>query len=211
MKVLIVGAGIGGLAVAQALVRDGRDVTVFERASARREGGAAVTLWSNGTGVLEAMNVSLDGIGQRIDVLEQRDHQGTLLLSVDVAKAASRFGHPHICLPRRQLLGRLADGLPATLIRYGQACAHIARDGSGVRVELADGAVEYGDVLIGADGRSSVVRDVLWGRDPTEPSGWATWQGVTAISHEITSSHRGVLFSGPAGLCGLMPAGEGLL
>ena len=52
MKVLISGAGVGGLAAARALIADGHDVTVFEQATELRQGGAAVTLWSNGTGVL---------------------------------------------------------------------------------------------------------------------------------------------------------------
>jgi FAD-dependent urate hydroxylase len=56
-----------------------------------------------------------------------------------------------------------------------------------------------------------VIRDALWGCDPAVSSGWATWQGVTAIPLDITSSRRGVMYVGPAGLCGLMPAGEGLL
>ena len=56
-----------------------------------------------------------------------------------------------------------------------------------------------------------MVRDRLWGGDPGRPSGWATWQGVSPVPIGITSSRRGVMIVGPAGLCGLMPAGEGLL
>jgi FAD-dependent urate hydroxylase len=211
MRVLITGAGVGGLAAARALLADGHDVGVFERATGLREGGAAVTLWSNGTGILGELKVSLDGVGAPIDVLEQRDDRGNLLLSVDVGRSASRYGHPHVCLPRRRLLERLAEGLPPAVIHYGRACTEVAREGAGVRADFADGSREAGDMLIGADGRGSVVRDTLWGRDPAEPSGWATWQGVTSIPHQVTSSRRGVMFAGPAGLCGLMPAGEGLL
>jgi FAD-dependent urate hydroxylase len=211
VRVLIVGAGIGGLAAARALSADGHDVVVFEQASSPRDGGAAVTLWSNGTGILGELNVSLDRVGGPIDVLEQRDYRGKVLASVDVARSASHYGHPHICLPRRRLLERLAEGLPPAMIRYDHACTEVAQDREGVRVEFADGSGETGDLLIGADGRSSVVRDTLWGHDPAEPSGWATWQGVTPIALDITSSRRGVMFVGPAGLCGLMPAGEELL
>src|SRR6202034_2963507 len=157
------------------------------------------------------LRVSLDGVGGEIDVLEQRDYRGNVLNSIDVGRSALHYGHPHVCLPRRRLLQRLADGLPPAMIRYGRSCTAIGEDGAGVRVDFDDGSSETGDLLIGADGRSSVVRDTLWGRDPAEPSGWATWQGVTPIPLEITSSRRGVMFVGPAGLCGLMPAGEGLL
>jgi FAD-dependent urate hydroxylase len=211
MRVLIVGAGVGGLAAARALGADGHEVVVFEQAAGLRDGGAAVTLWSNGTGILGELGVSLDGVGAEIDVLEQRDYRGRVLNSIDVGRAATHFGHPHICLPRRRLLERLAEGLPPAVIRYGRGCSEVVQEGAGAQVVLTDGTCESGDLVIGADGRNSVVRNMLWGRDPAEPSGWATWQGVTPIANEITSSRRGVMSIGPAGSVGLMPAGEGLL
>jgi FAD-dependent urate hydroxylase len=55
------------------------------------------------------------------------------------------------------------------------------------------------------------VRDQLWGGDPGQLTGWATWQGVSPVRSDITYSHRGVLYVGKPGTCGLMPAGDGLL
>jgi FAD-dependent urate hydroxylase len=220
MKVLISGAGIGGLAAARALIADGREVTVFEQAAELRHGGAAVTLWSNGTGVLSELGVSLDKVGAPIDVLETRDHRGKLLVSIDVAQAAARHGHPHVCLPRARLLELLASGLPAGTIAFGRAARSAeapaeedaaAAPPAAVRVTFADGGTADGDLLVAADGRGSAVRDRLWGGDPGRPTGWATWQGISPLPSEITASHRSVLFVGKPGTCGLMPAGDGLL
>ncbi len=209
MRALIVGAGVGGLGAALGLRAAGHETVVYEQAPDLREGGAAVTLWSNGTGILAELGVSLEGVGARIEVLEQRDHDGRLLLSVDVGRAAAHYGHPHVCLPRRRLLERLAQSVPQEVLRYGRRC---------LAVEVGEAAItfegderETGDVVIGADGRGSAVRQALWDHDPAEATGWVTWQGVTAIPTDITGSARGVMFVGPAGLCGLMPAGEGLL
>jgi FAD-dependent urate hydroxylase len=211
MRILIAGAGIGGLAAARALSADGHDVVVFEQAASLRQGGAAVTLWSNGTGIMDELKAPVEGLGSHIDVLEEHGYSGRVLLSVDVHRTAVRYGHPNICLTRRALLERLAEGLKPDTIGFGRACTEVTQDDAGVRVGFANGGTETGDLLIGADGRNSVVRNTVWGHDPGELSGWATWQGVTPLPIDITSSRRCVMFTGPAGLCGLMPAGEGLL
>lgn len=220
MKVLISGAGIGGLAAARALTADGHEVAVFEQAPELRHGGAAVTLWSNGTGVLNDLGVPLEDVGAPIDVLETRDHRGKLLISVDVAQAAARYGHPHICLPRARLLDLLAGDLPPGTIAFDRTAktaktvtAKTAKDeaNSTATVTFADGSTANGDLLIAADGRGSAIRDQLWGGDPGQFTGWATWQGISPVPIDITSSRRSVLFVGKPGTCGLMPAGDGLL
>ena len=211
MEILIVGAGIGGLAAAGALAADGHAVSVFEQAPGLRRGGAAVTLWSNGTGILESLGVSLVGVGTRIDVLETRDARGRVLVSVDVARSATHYGHPHLCVPRARLLERLAGRLPANLIAFGRTGTGADQDGLAVRASFADGGTATGDLLVSADGRGSAIRDQLWGGDPAEFTGWATWQGLTQVPIDLTSDHRSVLFVGRGGSCGLMPAGEGLL
>jgi len=214
VQVLVSGAGIGGLAAARALAGDGHQVTVFERAPELRLGGAAVTLWSNGTGVLSDLGVSLDGAGAPIESLDTYDHRGRLLVSTDVAHAAARYGHPQVCLPRSRLLGLLTAGLPAGTIVFGRAaasCGTAARGPGRPRLTFEDGSFAEGDLLVAADGRASAVRDQLWGGDPGEPTGWATWQGVSALPGGIAAGRRGALFVGQPGTCGLMPAGNGLL
>ncbi|MFB4320174.1 FAD-dependent oxidoreductase [Actinomadura sp. 21ATH] len=89
MKVLVIGGGVGGLAAARALHADGHAVSVFERAGGLRTTGAALTLWSNGTGILADLGVSLDGAGAPVDVLRQCTWDGRHLVDIDVGRAAA--------------------------------------------------------------------------------------------------------------------------
>jgi FAD-dependent urate hydroxylase len=184
---------------------------VFEKAPALRTSGAAFTLWSNGTGILKELAVDLDDLGAPIDHLEQRTSAGRVMLSIHVGHAARHYGHPNISLPRRRLIQRLAAELPEGIVSFGRSAAAVTQDSGGVRVEFADGGTAAGDVLVGADGHRSAVRAHLWGGDPTTPSGWTTWQGLSPIDSEVTRGRTGLMIQGPEGLCGLMPAGAGLL
>ncbi len=157
------------------------------------------------------LGVALDGEGAPIDGLVQRTADGRRLLRVDTVPAVRRYGRQHVCLPRRRLIRMLADGLPDGTVAFGRHCTGVAQDGDGVRVEFADGGGESGEVLVGADGHHSVVRRALRGRDPAEPSGWATWQGLSRIPLGTALGREGMLIVGGEGMCGLMPAGEGLV
>jgi FAD-dependent urate hydroxylase len=133
--------------------------------------------------------VQVDGVGAPIDVLETRDHRGKTLLSIDVAQAAARYGHPHISLPRSRLLGLLAADLPTDTITFGRAAtateAVKGTPGGAVRVTFADGGTAEGDLLVAADGRGSAIRDQLWGGDPGRPTGWGTWQGISPVPIDL--------------------------
>ena len=61
LRIVVVGAGAGGISIARGLLRDEHDVTVFEQRSAPQAGGGAVTIWSNGASVLEQLGVDVGG------------------------------------------------------------------------------------------------------------------------------------------------------
>lgn len=211
MRVLVAGAGVGGLATARALLACGNDVRVYERAARPRLGGGAVTIWSNGRGVLDELDVDLDGVGRRIDRFEQRRADGSRMYAVDIAKVSSRFGHPTVTIPRRRLLERLAAGLPDSTVRYAQACTDVEENAERVVLTLTGDRPVTGDLLVGADGEHSVVRVRLVDPASARPNGWGTWQGLGRVPVDLTAGHMGVTVVGKAGYCGLMPAGEGLL
>ncbi len=168
MKVLVIGAGISGLGTAQALSSDGHEITVIEKRKALRTAGAALTLWSNGTGFLAELGVSLDGVGAPIDCMQQRGSGRRAFAADRCLQGRRQIRTPAHHPARRRPLERLFDGLPGEMISFGKACTRVGQRDDQISVEFADGTSAYGDLLIGADGRHSAVRDHLWARIPPD-------------------------------------------
>lgn len=211
MRVLVIGAGIGGLAAAKGLSDAGHEVAVFEHAPELRDGGAAVTIWSNGTAALSQLGVSLDPVGRVLHSLRSITDTGRLLWEADLADVTERLGHPTIETPRRLLTGELAAALPPGVLHFGRRCAAVTETPEKVVAEFTDGSRAEGDVLIGADGQRSVVRKAVLGGREARLTGWASWQGLTRSDLPVARGHRTLNVAGRGAACGFIPAGGGLL
>jgi 2-polyprenyl-6-methoxyphenol hydroxylase-like FAD-dependent oxidoreductase len=211
MDILIVGAGVGGLALANGLVTDGHQVRVFERADAPRTDGAAVTIFSNGAAAAAGLGVSLDDLGGAIDTLGFFDADGRAFAHADMTLLRRWTGYRVATIPRASLLRRLAAGLPAETINYGRQVHTVETAGSGAAVVTADGVREEAALVVGADGVRSAVRRALLGSAEPTFNGWVSWQGLTVAMPELAAGAYARCIVGDAGLCGLMPAGGGLL
>ena len=204
-RILVIGAGVGGISIARALLRDGHDVTVFEQRPDMRPGGGAVTIWSNGSTVLEQLGVDMDGAGQLLSTVRVVTSAGRPLVALDLTAIVDRLGASVRMVPRRVLLERLLAGFPTDHIQYDRRAAKVASTPDGVRVEFANGSVVEGDLLIGADGLHSKIRDVVGARD-AEPTGWCSWQGLATLPY-VADKHVALLAIGEHGNLGLWPAG----
>lgn len=205
LRVLVVGAGVSGISVARGLLRDGHDVTVFESRPEVRAAGGAVTIWSNGETVLRQLGVEMDGAGQLLSTVRAMTSSGRKLASLDVTAMVDRLGAPVRMVPRRVLLERLLEGFPAERIRCGARAVALVRTRDGVRVEFADGSFAEGDLLIGADGLHSMVRDTV-GAPAAKHTGWCSWQGLATVP-EIGDKSAALMIIGGRGNLGLWPAG----
>jgi salicylate hydroxylase len=187
-KIAVIGAGIGGLAAALALLRRGLDVDVYEQAPQLGEVGAGIQISSNGSRVLYALGLAqaLDAVAVRPSRRQIR-HWSTgetwdwLELGATTAK---RYGTPHLMLHRADLHGVLADAvhhLKPDAVHLGKRCVEIGQSKEHVEIGFADGARASAAYLIGADGIHSSVREHLFGPDQPQFTGVVAWRAVVPM------------------------------
>ncbi|MGW5877037.1 FAD-dependent oxidoreductase [Nocardiopsis terrae] len=212
MRIVIVGAGTGGLALARGLIRQGHAVEVHERAVDLRSDGAGLGLHPNGTAALSALGVDAGGIGRRLDGVRNRAPSGRVRHTLDAGAARDHYGFGSRTVPRSALLELLAEGLPEGTVRFGRACTRVRVNPDGtVSALFGDGSSATGDVVVGADGARSAARRDLWDRDPARPTGWASWQVLAPVPVGLAAGTDAALVQGRQGTCGMAPAGDGLV
>ncbi|MGJ6967080.1 FAD-dependent monooxygenase [Streptosporangium sp. G11] len=178
---VIVGGGIGGLAVAVALRRRGWRVEVCERATEFTEIGAGLSLWPNALRALAAL-----GLGDRVRELGAveagggvRDRAGRWLARTDNAEIERRFGMPLVVVHRADLVRTLVEALPGKTLRPATTVTGIHEDGDTVVAEHDRGSLRA-DVVVGADGLRSTARSLGWpGARPPRYAGYTAWRMIT--------------------------------
>ncbi len=165
-RITIIGAGIAGLAVARALAMRGADVTVLEQAPEIREVGAGLQITPNGHRVLEALGLGDEAAqeGQRAEAVELVDGEsGGRVLHLDLLR--QRPGSPFRFFHRADLVGLLANAARSAgvEVRLLQRIDSVGLGDGRPRLRNAQGDEIETDVLIGADGLHSKVREALNG------------------------------------------------
>jgi 2-polyprenyl-6-methoxyphenol hydroxylase-like FAD-dependent oxidoreductase len=182
VDVVVVGAGLGGLAAAVAAHRAGHAVTVLERADELRETGTGIGLMPNGVRALDALGLG-GPVRERATALPAggglRDRHGRPLLAVDQAAIEARAGAPLIVVDRTWLHRLLAAALPAGTARTGVPVEDLRDDGGRVschppvrRAGNHRGPHHRGaplaaaDLVVAADGAGSRLRTALFPDHP---------------------------------------------
>lgn len=171
-KITVLGAGIGGLAVATALAQRGARVQVLEQAEAISEVGAGIQISPNGTRVLEALGVGAVG-----------DASGAVtLLDGNTGRTVLRMTLPpgFQLVHRADLIAALETAARAAGvdIRLGVRVTGVDADGEQAVVQLADGTAEHHDLLIGADGLHARTRTAVLGDLAPFFTGQVAWRAV---------------------------------
>ena len=168
LSVAVVGAGMGGLAVAATLRRVGIDVSVYEQAAQFGRIGAGIQMMPNSMKVLRGI-----GIEERLKrtAFAPYSHLNRVWDTGEVTRELpmpeNLYNAPYLCMHRADLHGALLSAVPANIIHLGKKLAGLDQAGGRVTLRFEDGSTAKADAVVGADGVHSVVRDIIVG--PDEP------------------------------------------
>ncbi len=209
-QAVVVGAGIGGLASALALIRAGWQVRVLERAEVPGEVGAGITLFPNALRGLDAI-----GVGDRVRALPSGRIAGPAGMRAPSGRWVVRVdGQQPIrdlyALHRQDLYAALAGALPAGVLTAGAEVVGTRAGTDRVQVVHRAGGREAtvdADLVVGADGLRSRTRAEHWPAYPGPAyAGYTSWRGVTTPGGPVDGSGetwgRGARF-------GIVPLGDG--
>ena len=184
LPVLVAGGGIGGLAAALALVRQGLAVTVLEQAAEIGEIGAGIQLGPNAFAAFDALGIGEAARGRAVYTDEMVMHDAldeSLVGRIPVGEAfRQRFGNPYAVIHRADVHGSLLEAAQASRriqILTSTQVVGFEQDAAGVTVINARGGTHRGLALIGADGVKSAVRQQLVG-DAARVSGHVVYRAV---------------------------------
>jgi 2-polyprenyl-6-methoxyphenol hydroxylase-like FAD-dependent oxidoreductase len=184
-KALIAGGSLGGLLAANMLHRAGWDVLVLERAGTSLSGrGAGIVTHPELFDCLEAAGLTIDDrIGVPVPGRVTLGHNGGVLQESALPQILTAWG---------RLYHLLKAALPAELYRFGAGLRSFEQDDAGVAVTLADGSLQHGDILIGADGIRSTVRQQLLPQVRPSYAGYVAWRGLTDEAVLSDATHRAI-------------------
>jgi salicylate hydroxylase len=181
-KVAVIGAGIGGLAAANALARIGVAVDVFEQAPQFQRVGTAINLTPNAVKMADGL-----GLGEQIrDTAYRPTHRvsrtwdtGVETSRLEMSRAAERrYGAPQLTMHRADLLASLQTALPQGTIHLGKRLVGLAQDEDGVALAFDDGTGARVSAAIGADGIHSSVRELVFGKEAPHFAGMVGYRSL---------------------------------
>src|SRR5262245_54272950 len=189
-RIAVIGAGIGGVAAACALRKQGCEVHVYERAAELGEVGAGLQLGPNAVKVLRAL-----GIEERLRPLAFEPTNIVSVASDDAhlrfrerlkGVAVAQFGAPYLTAHRADVHGLLLARLPRETIHLQAQCTCASSSDDAAAATFADGQAIEADIVVGADGINSAVRESLFGVQPARYTQQMAWRCIVPIDRVPT-------------------------
>jgi 2-polyprenyl-6-methoxyphenol hydroxylase-like FAD-dependent oxidoreductase len=180
LSIAIIGAGMGGMAVAGTLRRAGfTHVRIFEQASRFARIGAGIQMMPNSMKVLRGIGVEERLREVAFAPYSHLNRDGyTGQATIELPMPESLYGAPYLCMHRADLHDALASVVPPEIVHLNKKLSGLEQDGNSVTLSFADGASERADLVIGADGVHSIVRDLMVGPEKPYNRGRVAYRAV---------------------------------
>lgn len=190
-EIIIIGAGLGGLTLAAALLQRGEKVRILERASELSEVGAGITLSPNATKALEHVGLT-DSLKEFATVVRTQGvihyQTGDILVENDRGdEPLRRYGAHYYQAHRSDLHAALVDVVrdrDGQCITLDAEVVDVKEDGDSIRAIVKDGTSFSGKALVGCDGLRSQIRACLFGDDTPVFTGHVAWRGLIPIEND---------------------------
>jgi 2-polyprenyl-6-methoxyphenol hydroxylase-like FAD-dependent oxidoreductase len=196
-SVAVIGAGPAGMATALSVAQAGHDVTIFERYREARPAGNILNLWPPPLKALKVLGVDTEDLGAPCHV-QFRNLKGKVRVDVKLAPEVQEEYHgSFIGLLRPDLYERMLSALRPGTIKFNRSIQRIEQNDGEVLLHFADGQTEAFDVLVGADGIDSLVRETLWGAAPKREHRLHIFGGYTFTSPAGADPGMAVLTHSP--------------
>jgi len=209
MKIIIIGAGIGGMSAAIALERAGFETEVYEAVAEMKPVGAAISVWPNGVKCLNSLGLKqpLRALSGNMAWMAYHDaRSGAPLTRFSLAPLVQQTGEYPAPVSRAGLQAMLLDNYGRTRVRFGRRVTHAEQTSQGVTAFFADGSEAAGDLLVAADGTHSVLREAVLGERVTRRyAGYVNWNGLITADEAIAPTDQWTTFVGDGKRVSLMP------
>jgi len=176
-KIAVIGAGLGGAAAARLLQNAGFDVDVYEQAPEFSRIGAGIHVGPNIMKVFREMGLEqqLEAMGCDPDAWISRDGSNAEVM----AEASVRdYGATYITVHRGDMHLLQVQSLDPQKLHYGKQLLNVEQTPDDVTLYFTDGTTATADIVIGADGINSKIREILLGAEPPLYSGWVAHRAL---------------------------------
>lgn len=202
-KGIIIGAGIGGLTTALALMKKGIDVTIYEQSKEIKEVGAGIWVAPNGMKVFDDLGVSQDilNAGKTLEKIKVVDLNGKPISTIDGNKIKAKHKFATVAIHRATLQRILASYLPEYKIILNKKFNSYQQTDRSISAKFEDGTIAEADFLINADGIKSTARLQIQSNLNLRYSGQTCWRFVAEFDipeaecgnmYEIWSNKKGL-------------------
>ena len=213
MKAIIIGAGMGGMSAAIALRQIGIDTEVYERVTENKPVGAAISVWSNGVKCLNHLGLEKQTarLGGIVDTMSYLDaHTGETMCRFSMQPLIDEVGQRPYPIARAELQAMLMEAYGMDEINFGMKMVGVADGPDEATATFADGTTVSADVIIGADGASSITREYVLGAPVTRRyAGYVNFNGLVETDEAIGPATEWTTYVGDGKRVSVMPVSDG--